>query len=83
MFGPMRSAAAIPEFGWSIGDALFMPYLLQNHVPAQWLSIAWLLSPLLGVVLHPGLGRLRIGSSINRKCNEMIGKASYSGSREN
>lgn len=52
------AAAAVPELGWSVGEALFMPYLIQKGVSATWLGVGWLFAPILGFCLHPLIGGL-------------------------
>mmetsp|Transcript_90216 Transcript_90216/g.269167 ORF Transcript_90216/g.269167 Transcript_90216/m.269167 type:complete len:424 (-) Transcript_90216:13-1284(-) len=51
-------AAGVPELGWSCCEALFMPLLLGLRVPDYLLTVCWLFSPVLGLFLHPCVGRL-------------------------
>lgn len=48
----------MPELGWSVSEALFMPLLLKFNVPASVLAICWLFSPVLGLFMHPCIGDL-------------------------
>ncbi|CAJ1389203.1 unnamed protein product [Effrenium voratum] len=50
-------AVAIPELGWSVCEALFIPLLIELEVPAALLSIGWAISPLFGLFLQGYVGR--------------------------
>mmetsp|Transcript_28205 Transcript_28205/g.61334 ORF Transcript_28205/g.61334 Transcript_28205/m.61334 type:complete len:479 (+) Transcript_28205:101-1537(+) len=51
-------AVAMPELGWSVCEPLFMPLMLSLKVPARFLTICWLCSPVAGLFLHPCVGNL-------------------------
>mmetsp|Transcript_102814 Transcript_102814/g.297232 ORF Transcript_102814/g.297232 Transcript_102814/m.297232 type:complete len:441 (-) Transcript_102814:349-1671(-) len=51
-------AIALPELGWSVSETSIMPLLLKLDIPPVLLSANWLCSPVLGMLLHPLLGRL-------------------------
>lgn len=51
-------AVAMPEFGWSIIEPLFMPLLLRLKMPTSVLSLCWLFSPIFSGVLQPVIGAL-------------------------
>mmetsp|Transcript_2187 Transcript_2187/g.7556 ORF Transcript_2187/g.7556 Transcript_2187/m.7556 type:complete len:125 (-) Transcript_2187:351-725(-) len=46
----------MPELGWSLSEALFVPLLLKLHLPDRLLTICWLFSPIIGLVMHPVVG---------------------------
>eukprot|EP00928_Gymnodinium_smaydae_P040126 TRINITY_DN27266_c0_g2_i1.p1 TRINITY_DN27266_c0_g2~~TRINITY_DN27266_c0_g2_i1.p1 ORF type:complete len:474 (+),score=65.56 TRINITY_DN27266_c0_g2_i1:178-1422(+) len=48
----------MPEMGWSVCEPLVMPLLLQLNVPTELLASCWLVSPVLGLFLHPVVGSL-------------------------
>lgn len=51
-------AAGMPELGWSVSEALFMPLLLSMQIPQRFMAICWLCSPLAGIFLQPLIGGL-------------------------
>lgn len=51
-------AVAVPELGWSVCEALFMPLLLKLKVPPVLLTSCWLFSPILGFLAQPFVGSL-------------------------
>lgn len=51
-------SVAMPEFGWSVSEALFMPLLLTLHVPMCYLTVCWIFSPLIGICMQPYIGAL-------------------------
>mmetsp|Transcript_65635 Transcript_65635/g.137191 ORF Transcript_65635/g.137191 Transcript_65635/m.137191 type:complete len:443 (+) Transcript_65635:135-1463(+) len=51
-----QAAVGLPEMGWSISEALFVPLLLKLRLPSHFLTVCWLFSPILGLFLHPIVG---------------------------
>ena len=51
------SVGASVEFSWAAGEAVLMPYLKRQHVPAWVSSLAFASNPCLGLYLQPVIGR--------------------------
>ncbi len=49
--------SAVTTMGWSVGEALLVPFLMQHGISADIASLVWIINPILGLFVNAGAGR--------------------------
>jgi hypothetical protein len=46
--------SAVTTMGWSVGEALLVPFLMHHGISAEFASLVWIINPILGIFVNAG-----------------------------